>query len=225
MNQELVDQKSHITSTITSLLERHQAELVPTLAQRLFSGNEEVARQMVVGHRALITASRDAVVEAYEAMVAEAEDDEPYRIVRDKMSEKLLTVMTDTRNLLDAAYGDVALSHYAMTETPPQSGEQLHDYVAHTLQIMREQPLTERSPHGFDLDFEPIADKIAQHLAPLAQVLEEIRREAREIREAIDALHAAIADFDQTYTAVSEAIHAFCLIARRPDIAAMLQTD
>ncbi len=224
MNQELIDKKSQITSTITSLLDLYKEELTPTLGERLFSGDEAAARQMITAHRDLLLSSQEAIVEAHAEMIEEAADDEPYRIARDEAAATLMTVITDTRNLIDAAYGDHAIQYYLLSETPPPAGEQLHTYVEATLEIMRERPLTEPSPHGFDLDFEPIADKLAQHLTPLADVLEDIRREAREIRESIDALRAALEDFDETYTAVSEAIHAFCLLARRPDIAAMLQT-
>jgi hypothetical protein len=225
MNQELIDKKSRITSTITTLLDMHKGELVPALGKRLFKGDEDAARKMISAHRDLLIHSHDAIVTAHAEMLEEAADDEPYRIARDEESAKLMGVTTDTRNLIDAAYGDMAMAHFKLTETPPPSGEQLYTYVADALHIMREHPLTEPSPHGFDLDFEPIASKLEQHLSPLAQVLEDIRREAREIRESIDTLHAAISEFDSTYTAISEAIHAFCLIAKRPDIAAMLQTE
>ncbi len=227
MNKEVIDRKANITSTITTLLDLHQSEIIPTLAVRLFGDDStssiKQAGEMLDAHRQLIESCFDNLSEAHHALLDEAADDEPYRVKRQELSDQLLQSLKDTKNLIDAAYGDTALQHYTLDQDPPESAELLQDYTLEVIRIMTEAPITVPSPHGFDLDFGPIAQKLSETLAPLSTTLEDIRREAQEIIEAAHQFKDAKAEFDETYIGVSEAIHAFCLIAKRPDIAATIQ--
>lgn len=229
MNQEVILQKARVTSTITSMLEIHRNELAPTLAKRLFGDDSRdslrSAEQMLDAHCALLESSLGQISTAHDNLIEEAADDEPYRARRHELIEALIATLQTTSNLIEAAYGEDALAHFHLIDELPRSGEHLQQRTAQIVRTMRENPITEPSPHGFDLDFAPIAQKIEKQLAPLHEVLEDIRREAREIREAIDTFKSSVEEFDATYVAVSEAIHAFCLLARRPDLASILQYD
>lgn len=229
MNQEVILQKERITGTITSMLDMHRNEIVPTLATRLFGDDSRPslrsAEQMLDAHRDLLRSSLAQITTAHDNLLDEAADDEPYRARRHELIESMISTLQTTANLIEAAYGDDALAHFHLVDELPRSGEQLQQRAAQIILTMRENPITEPSPHGFDLDFAPIAQKLEAQLTPLQEVLDDIRREAREIREAIDAFKRSVEEFDSTYVAVSEAIHAFCLLARRPDLASILQYD
>ena len=87
---------------------------------------------------------------------------------------------------------------------------------------MRTRALEETSPYGFDLDLAPLADRIETEIIPLITALEDVAREAREIREAIDARNEAMANFDETFRAVAAILHSYFVLVGRPDLAAMI---
>lgn len=225
MTSKAVDDRVKIASTVFSVLEMHEAELVGPLTQRLFPDGGALFDVGVVlaTHRAVLARARDAVLEADREVDEEAGDDQQYRDLRDEAVEAVRKVIQEARGLMDAAYTPDVLAHYCLDEELPRSPDRLAELADRIIASMRTRELVERSPYGFDLDLGPIADRIETALIPLGTALEDIRREVREIKEAIAARNEALESFDEVYEAVSEVIHAYCLLAGRPDLAELLK--
>lgn len=227
VNQETIDAKVATANVLLDILSLHEVDLRAALTHRFNTighGTLPVA-QLLEAQRALLTQAQAQLVAAHEAVVAEAADDQPYREGRDRAIKKVLDVLQNARGLIDAAYGEEALDHFLLVAAPPETGEGLEDHAAQVVDRLRHAPLDMSSPFGFELDFIPIADRVETELIPLVTAMEDIRREAQEIRAALDALRLALTEFDAVYIGVSEALHAFFLLGRRPDLAELLQAS
>ena len=226
MNAQVVAEKVQMARATLHFATLHHDELLLPWTERLFLGQAErfSTREVFDEHIALLERTIQALERAHIANMEEAADDPAYRAVRDEASQQLARVILDARGLLDAAYGSDILVHYQLSQPPPGAGEALLPFATEVVRLLRERAIEERSPFGFDLDLAPIADRIERTIEPLRLALIEVRREAQELRQTVDALRQALTLLDEVHSAVSELLHAICLLARRPDLAAMLQS-
>ncbi|MEM1350515.1 MAG: hypothetical protein AAGI01_18285 [Myxococcota bacterium] len=211
-----------IASTIISALDFHVFEVVGALERALFpEGFERTfdVEQVLLAHRDLLIRTRERMRQTDEALGAEAADDKPYRDARDEAVTALRRVLQDVRAMLTAAYDEDVLTFYACSDEPPRSPDLLGPYAERVLECMRHRPLSEASPYGFDLDLGVLADKVEAELVPMKLAMKDIEREVREIREALATRNEALEDFDRVYSAVAESVHAYFLLADRPDLA------
>lgn len=227
MTSKAVDDRVKIVGSLRQMLEMHQFELVGPLVARLFPGDAAETFEvtaMLQAHLDVLSRAEEAMLVADEELIAEADDDQQYRDARDEAVKRVRRALMDAAGLLEAAYGVELLEHYALShEEPARAPEILQSHAEEVVAAMRTRELVESSPYGFDLELGPVADRLETELVPLAIALEDIRREAREIREALAKRNAAVEDFDETYRAVSEMVHACFLMVNRPDLAAMIQ--
>jgi len=211
-----------IASTIISALDFHAFEVIGALERTLFPEGFERTfdiEQVLLAHRDLLIRTRERMRQTDEELTAEAADDKQYRDARDEAVTALRRVLQDARSILTAAYDEDILTFYAFTEEPPRSPDVLGPYAERVLVCMRQRPLSEPSPYGFDLDLGLLADKIETELVPMQISMEDIAREVREIREALAVRNEAVEEFDRVYSAVAESVHAYFLLANRPDLA------
>ena len=225
MASRAIDERVMMAGSILSALEMHQVEVAGPLRERLFA---EQAATYAVGDvleslAGALERARDAMLDSDEAVEAEANDDQQYRDARDEATAELKRTLRDVRGLVDAAYGPELLEPYGLGEDLPRSPQMLCDLAEGCVDRMRTRPLEERSPYGFELDMGLLADRVETAVVPLTIALEDLRREVREIKEAIGARHEAIEAFDETFRAVAEAIHSFFVLAGRPDLASMVE--
>lgn len=227
MTSKAVNDRVKIAGSLRQMLEMHQPELVGPLVARLFpegsSPTFEVSA-MLQAHLELLSRAEEAMLIADEELIAEADDDQQYRDARDDAVKRVRRALMDAAGLLEAAYGAQLLGHYALSQEPPaRTPERLQAHAEEVVSAMRTRRLVESSSYGFELELGPVADRLETELVPLIIALEDIRREAREIREALAKRNAAVEAFDETYGAVSEMMHACFLMVGRPDLAAMIQ--
>ena len=170
-------------------------------------------------HLHALEQAMEDLVAADEALVLEAADDKQYRDARDAGVKGLRETLVDVRNLLEAAYGTDVLAHYLLVGDLPRSPELVKERAEEVLNQMRQRPLTESSPYGFDLDLSLLADRIETEVVPLSMALEDIKREVREIQEALQHRNTVMSRFDQVFESVSQVMHAYYKLSGRPDLA------
>ena len=230
MNQHAAPSRDALerVEALTSLLLAHGDSLAAALDERLFASRSPgAASRMLSAHGELLERSAKGLTEAHDAALREASegapDEAPHRRQRDEGAVALVTAVMDARTLIEAAYGDEALEHFRLLESPPVAAESLHDYVLEALHALRHLPFDRPSPLGFDLDFEPIADKLEERAEPLQRALEAIRHDTDQAQRQLEAYTRSREEFELTRVAVAQALSAFCLLARRPDLAAVVE--
>lgn len=170
-------------------------------------------------HLHALEQSLQGLMTADEALVLEAADDKQYRDARDSGVKRLRETLVDVRNLLEAAYGSDVITHYLLIGELPRSPELVKELAEEVLNRMRQRPLTESSPYGFELDLSLLADRIETEVVPLSIALEDIKREVREIQEALQHRNTVMSRFDQIFESVSQVMHAYYKLSGRPDLA------
>ena len=232
MTSRAVNERIKHVESLFSMLEFHEVELIRPLSN-IFASVEGIdAGDLLSAHLTVVKDALDALNEAEAEVEREANDDQQYRDARDAAIEKLSNTLNDTRLLFEAAYTKELAIEYGFVEDLPRSPSALKDAAEASVRALRERPLTEASPYGFDLDLEPLAerhpadlvepDPIETEIVPLITALEDVAREAREIREAIDARNEAMSTFDETFRAIAAILHSYFVLVGRPDLAAMI---
>lgn len=222
MTSRAVNERIKHVESLFSMLEFHEVELIRPLSN-IFASVEGIdAGDLLSAHLTVVKDALDALNEAEAEVEREANDDQQYRDARDAAIEKLSNTLNDTRLLFEAAYTKELAIEYGFVEDLPRSPSALKDAAEASVRALRERPLTEASPYGFDLDLEPLADRIETEIVPLITALEDVAREAREIREAIDARNEAMSTFDETFRAIAAILHSYFVLVGRPDLAAMI---
>lgn len=222
MASRAVNERIKHVESLISMIDLHEVELVGPLSE-VFSHAEGIdANSLLSSHLGLVSKALEALEDAEREVELEASDDQQYRDARDAAIAKLSTTLNDTRLLFEAAYSKELAAEYGFTEDLPRSPASLKKSAEASVSALRTRALEETSPYGFDLDLAPLADRIETEIIPLITALEDVAREAREIREAIDARNEAMANFDETFRAVAAILHSYFVLVGRPDLAAMI---
>lgn len=215
-----------MAQSFEDLITQHGAEVLSALSQRLYEDDgpqgQALAKTLLDELRAVVARALTHLLAADEALRLEADDDKQYRDARDSAYGRLRAVLMDVRGLIEAAYGAQALAAYALEQELPRSPELLYESAERTTQALRSIPVSAPSPFGFELELGLLADKIETEVVPLGMAMEDIRREVREIQEALKARNEAMADFDRVKEASAQILGGYFRLANRPDLAMML---
>lgn len=222
-----VQTRMQMARSFTELIERHGGEILSEIGMLLYGRRDDrdamvQARHVIWGLSHAVEDALKRLIDADVALKLEAEDDKQYRDARDIATERLRAVVMDVRGLLEAAYGASILSRYGLDQDMPRSPEILHDAAEALIVLVRERPIEEPSPYGFELDLGILGDKIETELVPLSLAMDDIRREVREIQEALKVRNEAMSDFDRIKEATAQALAAYFRLVNRPDLAMML---
>lgn len=222
-----VQARMQMAQSFMELIELHGAEILSEVGVLLYGRRDDreamvQARQVIWGLSHAVEDALKRLIDADIALKLEAEDDKQYRDARDVATERLRAVIMDVRGLLEAAYGGAILSRYGLDQDLPRSPELLHDAGEVIVGLVRERPIEEPSPYGFELDLGILGDKLETELVPLSLAMEDIRREVREIQEALKVRNEAMSDFDRIKEAAAQALSAYFRLVNRPDLAMML---
>ena len=214
-----VQTRQMMTRGFLSLIEQHGDEIQGRLEAALAGVS---ARALLGAHGHAVRRAMETLAAADVALTLEAEDDKQYRDARDLASERLRAVLGDVRGLMDAAYGPSILAEYGLEGELARSPELLHVLAERVVGSLRAKPTMARSPYGFDLDLGLLADKIETELVPLALAMEDIRREVRELQEALRARNDAMAQFDRVKESCARCLASYFELSGRPDLAMLL---
>lgn len=217
-----VRERSEHASSLLTMVEMHRVELIAPL-DRVFASSEHVdANALLTAHFNVVSDALALMQRADEAVQLEAGDDQQYRDARDASIARLGTILKDTQHLLEAAYSRKLAAAYGFRDETRRAPDLLREDAEGIVRSLRQRPLSEPSPYGFELDLVPLADRIETEVVALSGALEDVEREAREIRDALDERNAAMAAFDETFRAIAAILHSYFVLVGRPDLAAMV---
>ncbi len=217
---EAIQERLERGGSVLSALSMHGAEVASTLEALLSTPRTPFnSARTFAAYTGAIERAREAMLQADRELTAEADDDKQYRDARDAATDALRSVLSDVRSMFEAAYSSDILIFYGLKEEAPRSADLLLEYAEQVATLMKHKPLSERSPYGFDLNLERLADRVQVEVAPLAEAIEDIKRELREIREALSKRHAAMEDFDEVCEGVALSVFGLFKMAGRPDLA------
>lgn len=221
VSQAVLD-RIKIASTIISVIDYHAFEVVGPLSALLFPAPEPAlfdVQDVLFAKRDLLIRARERMRQADEALKLEAADDHQYRDARDQAMIAIRRALHDAIGVLHAACDVSVLARYNLDAAIPRSPERLQEYAEEVIRRMRAQPSVDDSPYGFQINLSEFADQIDTELVPLIVVMEDIRREIRELQEALQARNDAVAAFDTTYESVAALVTAYFTLAGREDLA------
>ena len=150
----------------------------------------------------------------------EQADDQEYRSRRDESSAQLRQRLMSTTDLFKGTYSAKTALAYGLGGPTPDDNDLLLRKVATAESLLRERPLTEEPfTSGVTINASALADGLKQDAERLRQALEDIKREGRELEQALVARDRAAEAWNTAYQGVADTLTGLYDLAGEEDLA------
>jgi hypothetical protein len=153
------------------------------------------------------------------AYVNEQADDPPVRDARDTAAPAVSQCMSQTRGKVEAVFGDVGLTTYALREPVPRQPAELAAYAGTSAKLLRRYPRTEPDKTGGTLDTVAMATAIDEALKPLSDALSALVTEQRQLQAAMTRRDTEVGEWNEVYVNGTAAFAWLARMGRQPELA------
>jgi hypothetical protein len=160
-----------------------------------------------------------SMLAAETAYVDEQADDPPVRDARDTAMPVVGQCMVQARNKVEAVFGEVGLTTYALREPVPRQPAELAAYAGTTAKLLRRYPRTAPDGAGGTLNTVTLAGAIEDALAPLAGALSDLVTEQRQLQTAMIRRDTEVGEWNEVYVSGTAAFAWLARMAREYELA------
>lgn len=225
MSVQVQNRSANAAFVVSSHVEHRGAVVAGLLAHNASLPEEErVGEETVRGFLDWLASTMrhktETMVAAEMAYVDEQADDPIVRERRDQAVGPLITCMTRVRSYVSAVLGEAGLATYGLRDVVPrQNPATLSEYARVVARLLRTHPRSQSDGIGGTFDTEVLASSIDQARAPLAEALDEMVVEQRQLEGAMLARDRAAREWNEIYVNGATTFASLYRLAGRGDLA------
>lgn len=165
----------------------------------------------------------EAMVEADNAHEAELDDDDAPRLARDASSDKLYSRTVDVGDIVVGLYGRGQLKPLGLDGTTPRDANQLLQYTKTIAKNLGSVTLPKPRVKGSGMNAAEAAEELEELRDVLTSHLKDVAREEREAEQTFVKKHAAIGEYDSTFSSVASLISTLLEVAGESELASRVR--
>jgi len=197
----------------------HRDEMARRLADRVEGWTAEQALAVIDALADHLHQHDAALGDAEDAYVAEQADDPALRDARDHAAATLGDLSMRARSRIEDTLGSVGLQRYGLEGPTPRSPDALVTHVDGAVKLLRADVAEMEDGLGGTFATTALAESLAAALAPLADVVSQLRTENREREGALTARDRALTEWTEAYQGVASTLSGLYRLAGRRDLA------
>lgn len=206
---------SHVASALTV----HAKHLAQQLTPRFPEFDHTTLENMVRAFAARLLEANNKLRKAEDAYFAEQADDPAFRSLRDEKQAQAVDAWDFVVSRIESAEGPNSPRHYGLRQAKPKTPDQLVNVMLAASGRLRESnaPFVDRL--GVSTSPASLADLLQHAAQELNTALDHVRRESRELQNALIQRDEAMDAWQQMYQSIAQFAEALFRLAGSPRMA------